>query len=144
MLVRMDLAKIIIVENGDSQVIVLRERDGERHFPILIGINEALAIDRGVKRLQTSRPMTHDLMSSIIQQLDAELERIVIHQLRDHTFFAKLVLRRNGRVIEVDSRPSDAIALGVVGETPIYVEDDVLREVCPPIGFPPPSEPGPE
>lgn len=144
MLVRMDLARIIIVENGDSQVIVLRERDGERHFPILIGINEALAIDRGVKGLQTSRPMTHDLISSIIRQLDADLERIVIHELRDHTFFAKLVLRRNGDKVEVDSRPSDAIALGVAGETPIYVEDDVLREVCPSIGFPPSSEPGPD
>lgn len=143
MLVRMDLAKIIIVENGDSQVIVLRERDGDRHFPILIGINEALAIDRGVKGLQTSRPMTHDLMSTIIRQLDAELERIVIHELRDHTFFAKLVLRRNGSVVEVDSRPSDAIALGVVGETPIYVDDQVLREVCPSGGFPssPEAEP---
>ena len=143
MLVRMDLAKIIIVENGDSQVIVLRERDGDRHFPILIGINEALAIDRGVKGLQTSRPMTHDLMSTIIRQLDAELERIVIHELRDHTFFAKLVLRRNGSVVEVDSRPSDAIALGVVGETPIYVDDQVLQEVCPSGGFPssPEAEP---
>jgi bifunctional DNase/RNase len=139
----MDLAKIIIVENGDSQVIVLRERDGERHFPILIGINEALAIDRGVKKLATTRPMTHDLMSSIIQHLDTDLERIVIHELRDHTFYAKLVLRRNGHVVEVDSRPSDAIALGVVGETPIFVEDNVLREVCPPMG-PPPTEGGGE
>lgn len=143
MLVRMDLAKIIIVENGDSQVIVLRERDGDRHFPILIGLSEALAIDRGVKGLQTSRPMTHDLMSAIIRQLDAELERIVIHELRDHTFYAKLVLRRNGQVIEVDSRPSDAIALGVAGETAIYVADAVLREVSPLPGYPP-SETGPD
>jgi len=145
MLVRMDLARIIIVENGESQVIVLRERDGERHFPILIGINEALAIDRGVKGLQTSRPMTHDLVTSIIRQLDAELERIVIHELRESTFYAKLVLRRNGHRVEVDSRPSDAIALGVVSETPIYVDDGVLREVCPPNSYPPPNaESGPQ
>ena len=131
MLVRMDLAKIIIVESGDSQVIVLRERDGERHFPILIGITEALAIDRGVKDLQTARPMTHDLIAAIIEQLDARLEQIVIHDLRDHTFFAKLILRRDGELVEVDCRPSDAIALGVVGNTPILVDDAVLKEVCP-------------
>lgn len=131
MLVQMELARIIIAESGDSQIIVLRECDGDRHFPILIGISEALAIDRGVKGLQTSRPMTHDLVGSIIRQLDAKLERIVIHDLRDHTFFAKLVLRRDGECIEIDCRPSDAMALGVVANTPILVDDKVLREVCP-------------
>jgi uncharacterized protein len=131
MLVQMELARIIIVEHADSQVIVLRERDGERQFPILIGINEALAIDRGVKGLQTARPMTHDLIAAVIEQLEAELEQIVIHALRDHTFFAKLVLRRNGASVEVDCRPSDAIALGVVRNTPILVDDSVLKEVCP-------------
>ncbi|MFH0980524.1 MAG: bifunctional nuclease family protein [Planctomycetota bacterium] len=131
MLVRMELARIIIVENGDSQVIVLREHDGGRHFPILIGISEALAIDRGVKGLQTSRPMTHDLIASIMKQFNAELEQIVIHDLRDHTFFAKLILRRDGELVEVDCRPSDAIALGVVGSTPILVDEKVLQEVCP-------------
>ncbi len=129
MQVRMDLARIIIVETGDSQVIILKERDGERHFPILIGINEALAIDRRLKGLKTPRPLTHDLMASIIDQLDAELEKIVINDLRDHTFFAQLIVRRNGNIIEIDSRPSDAIALGAASGTPIYVEDHVLREV---------------
>ncbi|MCP4594535.1 MAG: bifunctional nuclease family protein [bacterium] len=131
MLVQMELAKIIIVESGDSQVIVLRELGGDRHFPILIGITEALAIDRGVKGLRTSRPMTHDLVASLIRQLEAELEQIVIHELRDHTFFANLILRRNGERIEIDCRPSDAIAVGVAAKTPIMVEDDVLTEVCP-------------
>ncbi|MCK4660738.1 MAG: bifunctional nuclease family protein [Phycisphaerae bacterium] len=131
MLVPMELARIIIVENGESQVIVLRERDGERCFPILIGITEALAIERGVKSLSTSRPMTHDLAASIIKQLNAELEQIVIHDLRDHTFFAKLILRHDGKLIEVDCRPSDAIAMGVVASTPILVAERVLNEVCP-------------
>ncbi|MBN1512556.1 MAG: bifunctional nuclease family protein [Phycisphaerae bacterium] len=129
MLVRMDLARIIIVETGDSQVIILKERDGERHFPILIGINEALAIDRRLKGLKTPRPLTHDLMASIITELGAELEKIVINDLRDHTFFAQLMVRTNGRVVEIDSRPSDAIALGAATGTPIYVDDRVLREV---------------
>ena len=130
MLVRMDLARIIIVENGESQVIILKEHDGDRHFPILIGISEALAIDRRLKGLKTMRPLTHDLMAAIIERLDATLEKIVINDLRDHTFYAQLVMRRNGDVLEIDSRPSDAIALGTAFETPIFVEDHVLREVC--------------
>jgi bifunctional DNase/RNase len=130
MLVQMDLARIIIMENGDSQVIVLKERSGDRHFPILIGINEALAIDRRVKGIPMQRPLTHDLMANIIEQLDADLEKIVISELRDHTFFAKLIVRRNGDLVEIDSRPSDAIALGVAKQTPIFVEEDVLQKVC--------------
>lgn len=129
MLVQMDLARIIITETGDSQVIILRERGGERHFPILIGITEALAIERRLKGIRTARPLTHDLMANIIEQLDAELEKIIISDLQEHTFYAKLIVRRNGDLMEVDSRPSDAIALGVQKQTPIYVDEEVLRKV---------------
>lgn len=127
--VRMDLAQIVISETRDSQVIVLRERDGVRSLPIVIGLTEALAIDRRIKGVQLQRPLTHDLLSNVIESLDSELEKIVINDLQDHTFYAKLVVRQRGELIEVDSRPSDAIALGVAGEVPIYVEDHVLREV---------------
>ena len=130
MLIRMDLARIIIRENGDSQIIVLRERDGDRHFPILIGLNEAVAIDRRVKGIEAPRPLTHDLMARIIQDLDGELEKIVVNDLREHTFYAKLVIRRNGDLITVDSRPSDAIAVGAGSDVPIFVDDAILREVC--------------
>ena len=130
MLVRMDLARIIIMENGDQQVIVLRERGGERTFPIMIGMYEALAIDRRVRGQLPERPMTHDLTANIIQELDGELEKIIISDLKDRTFFAKLLIRRNGDLVEVDSRPSDAIALGAGTTTPIYVDDSILREVC--------------
>ncbi len=118
------------MENGDSQMIILRERNGERFFPILIGINEALAIDRRVKGIQLQRPLTHDLMANIIERLDADLERIIISDLRDHTFYAKLIVRRNGDLLEIDSRPSDAIALGVTSQTPIFVDEEVLDKVC--------------
>ncbi len=128
MLIRMDLARTIIVETSESQVIVLRERSGDRHLPIVIGINEALAIDRRLKGLRTPRPMTHDLLASVIKELDSELEQIIINDLQDHTFYAKLVIRQNGRLVEVDSRPSDAIALGVASSTPIFVESHVLEE----------------
>ena len=128
--VRMDLARIIINETTDQQIIVLKERMGDRQFPIVIGINEALSIDRRVKGIKTPRPMTHDLMASIIEAMDGQLEKIVVNDLRDHTFYAKLVIRHNGRLLEIDSRPSDAIALGVGSDTPIYVEEHVLQEVC--------------
>jgi bifunctional DNase/RNase len=128
--VRMDLAQIVISETRDTQIIVLRERDGVRSLPIVIGLTEALAIDRRVKGVQLQRPLTHDLLGNVIESLSAELEKIVINDLQDHTFYAKLVIRQTGELIEVDSRPSDAIALGVASEVPIYVEDHVLREVA--------------
>ncbi len=128
--VRMDLARIIIRENDEQQIIVLRERDGDRQFPIVIGINEAFAIDRRVKGITTTRPLTHDLLASVIESLNCDLEKIVIHELREHTFYAKLVIRLNGTLTEVDARPSDAIALGVASETPLYVSEQVLTEVC--------------
>ena len=127
--VRVDLAQIVISETRDQQLIVLRERNGQRVLPIVIGLTEALAIDRRVKGVQLQRPMTHDLLASVIEQLSADLEKIVINDLQDHTFYAKLVIRRQGELVEIDSRPSDAIALGVATEVPIYVEEKVLKEV---------------
>ena len=128
--VRMDLARIVISDTSEQQIIVLREHAGDRQFPIVIGLTEAAAIDRRVKDITTPRPLTHDLLANVIRDLHGELEKIVIHDLRDHVFYAKLVIRREGELIEVDSRPSDAIALGVASDTPIYVEEGVLRQVC--------------
>jgi len=132
MLVRMNLARIVIVdsENEQMSMIVLREANGDRAFPILIGIHEAYAIDRRTKGLMVQRPLTHDLIGQIIDRLDCQLEHIVINALRESTFYAKLVLRHRGELIEVDSRPSDAIAIGAGTETPIFVDDSVLQEVC--------------
>ncbi len=132
MLVQMALARIVIVD-GDHEkmsMIVLQEVNGQRSFPILIGINEAYAIDRRTKGEPMPRPMTHDLVSNVIGGLDGRLEHILINELRDSTFYAKLCVRRNGEIIEVDSRPSDAIAVGAGANVPIYVDESVLREVC--------------
>jgi bifunctional DNase/RNase len=128
--VRCDLARIIITETSDQQIIVLRERDGERAFPIVIGSFEAAAIDRRLKGIPIPRPLTHDLLATIIEQLGGDLEKIVISDLRDHTFYAKLVIRQGSQLIEVDARPSDAIALGVAGDVAIYVEDRVLNDAA--------------
>lgn len=131
-LVRMNLARIVIVDGEDEKMsmIVLHEVDGDRAFPILIGIHEAYAIDRRTKGVPVPRPMTHDLIARIFEAMDCELEQVVISELRDSTFFAKLIVRRNGELIEVDSRPSDAIAVGAGADTPIYVDESVLDEVC--------------
>lgn len=127
----MDLAKIIITETSEQQIIVLKEHDGERSFPIVIGIAEAFAIDRRLKGIRTPRPLTHELLASIIEKLGGQMEKIVINDLQDHTFFAQLLIRQNNELIEVDSRPSDAIALGISKGVPIYVEEKVFRDAQP-------------
>ncbi len=134
MLVRMCLARIVIVDSEEEKVsmLVLREVDGDRAFPIMIGVNEAYSIDRRTKGLAVPRPMTHDLIARLLEALDCQLEQIVINELRDATFYAKLVLRCDGDLVEIDSRPSDAIAVGAGTEAPIFVEEAVLDEVCRP------------
>jgi bifunctional DNase/RNase len=127
--VPMELSRILITEMGDQQVIFLREKGGDRTFPILIGTSEALAIDRRLKHIPTPRPMTHDLLANVIEGMGGTLEKIVIGDLYEHTFIATLFIRRDGETIEVDSRPSDAIALGAAYETPIYVAQHVLEEI---------------
>jgi len=126
-----ELSRIIIDEQSDQQVIVIKERNGDRSFPIVIGIVEILAIDRRLKGIKPPRPMTHDLLGSVIEELGAKLEKIVINDLRHHTFYAKIHLSLNGQTVEVDSRPSDAIALGVACDAPIYVAEHVFEMTSP-------------
>lgn len=128
-MIEVELSRIIINERSDQQVIVLKEKDGQRAFPILIGIYEATAIDRGVKEYRTPRPLTHDLICAILNGLGVELKGVVVNDLRSQTFYAKLLLGRNGEVVEVDSRPSDAIAVAVQFGAPIFVEEKVFDEV---------------
>ena len=128
--VHMELKRIIISEIHEQQMILLREVEGDRNFSIMIGIFEATSIDRRVKRLPSPRPLTHDLVTNVVENLGGELRDIYISELRDHTYYAKLRIRQNGELIEVDSRPSDAIALAVTANVPIYVAEDVLDEVC--------------
>ncbi len=128
--VHMELKRIIISEVHDQQVIMLKEVDGDRSFPIVIGIFEATSIDRRVKGMPSPRPLTHDLVASVVDSLGGELRDVTISELRDHTYYAKLRIRQNGELVEVDSRPSDAIALAVTAKVPIYVAEDVLDEVC--------------
>jgi bifunctional DNase/RNase len=131
MTVQMQLSRIIISEINDQQVIYLKEVGGDRQFPILIGIFEATSIDRRVKNRPNLRPLTHDLLVSIVDQMGGELDSVVITELKDHTYFAKLRIRTSGEIVEIDSRPSDAIAVAVTcsPQLPIYVSEEVLSQV---------------
>ncbi len=128
--VQMELSRIVISEVNDSQVIYLREVDGDRTFPILIGIFEATSIDRRVKDFPTPRPLTHDLLVNTVEEMGGELQDVVISELRDRTYFAKLRIRHEGELIEIDARPSDAIAVAVTCDPPlpIYVAEEVLTD----------------
>jgi len=126
--VEVELSRIIINETSDQQVIVLKERHGERSFPIVIGIVEIFAIDRRLKGIKPPRPMTHDLLGSVIEGLGVKIEKIVISELRNHTFYAMIHLNSNGQTIKIDARPSDAIALGVASNTPLYVAEDIFEK----------------
>lgn len=127
----MELSRIIISELDDQQVVYLREVDGSRSFPILIGIFEAHSINRYVKGETAQRPLTHDLLRNAIEQLGGELQDILITNLEEHTYYASVRVRKEGELIEIDSRPSDAIALAVQFKPhlPIYVDDSVLDQV---------------
>ncbi len=130
--VKMRLARIIISELTDNQVIYLQEVDGKREFPILIGIFEATNIDRRVKDdYEPQRPLTHDLIVGVARSLGATVESVIISELTQSTYFAKLRLRKeDGTIVEVDSRPSDAIAVAVTFNPPlpIFVNEHVLQE----------------
>jgi bifunctional DNase/RNase len=125
----MELKRIIISEIHEQQVITLKEVDGDRSFPIVIGIFEATSIDRRVKGITNPRPLTHDLVANTVESMGGELQDVFINDLREHTYFAKLRVRQEGELVEIDCRPSDAIALAVTAKVPIYVAEDVLGEV---------------
>lgn len=128
----MELHRIIISDLRDQQVVYLREVDGPRSFPILIGIFEATSIDRRVKGEMPPRPLTHGLLKNMIEELGAEAQDIVITNLVDHIYFASIRIQKAGEQLEIDSRPSDAIALAVQYQPflPIYVDDSVLDKVA--------------
>lgn len=109
-----------------QRVVILREKDSDRYLPIWIGPAEADAIAVRLQDVSVARPLTHDLLRNLIEQLGGRVAYIVVNDLSNDTFFARIVLDVNGQTVEIDSRPSDAIALAVRTEAPIYVEDSVL------------------
>lgn len=126
-MVEMELNKIVIDEKRHDQLIVLKEKNGERLLPIVIGLNEASAIKLKLTGFEPPRPLTHDLLHTTIRNLEADVEKIIIDKIEDNTFHAKLVLKHGGKEKSIDARPSDSIALAVRAKAPIFVEDDVLK-----------------
>jgi hypothetical protein len=126
--IQLELKRIIINEIDEDQVIVLNEVDGERSLPIVIGLFEATSIDRRVKQLPTPRPLTHDLIVNAVEQMGGEIQDVIISDLREHTYFAVLRVRQDGELVEVDCRPSDAVAVAVTARVPIYVNEGVLGD----------------
>lgn len=137
MLVECELSKIIISEVQEQQIVTLRElAEPRREFPIVIGMYEAVAIDRKIKGYKMPRPMTHDLLVSVLEHLGGRLERIVVNDLREDvhmqggTFYAELEIHRDDEIIKVDCRPSDAIALAVRVSARVFVDESVIQKVA--------------
>jgi bifunctional DNase/RNase len=128
-MVEMELNKIVIDEKRHDQLIVLKEKDGERVLPIVIGLAEASAIKLKISGFNPPRPLTHDLLHSAITDLEASIEKIIIDRLEESTFHAKIVLKaKDGSEKVMDARPSDSIALAVRAHAPIFVEDEIINK----------------
>ena len=113
---------------GKQPIVLLKTADGNKFLPIWIGHAEAAAILMKLQGASTPRPMTHDLMADVIEQLDAEVTRITVTELRDNTFYASITVQQNGSELEIDSRPSDAIAIAVRSDAPIFAAERVIEE----------------
>ncbi len=127
-MIEMELAGVRVELPTNQPIVLLKERAGERYLPIWIGAAEAAAIALALQGVVTPRPMTHDLLKNILDDLGVTVHRIVVTELREGTFFAQLDMRRNGDSLEISSRPSDAIAIAVRMSVPIFASEDVLAE----------------
>jgi bifunctional DNase/RNase len=127
-MIEMELTGVRVELPTNQPIVLLRERGGERYLPIWIGAAEAAAIALSLQGVVTPRPMTHDLLKTILDDLTVEVQRIVVTELRDSTFYATITFQRDGDGFEVSSRPSDAIALAVRMSVPIFAEEGVLEE----------------
>ena len=134
--VKIEIEKLIISEVHDQQVVVFREDGGVRGFPFVCGIFEATSIDRRLKGLTSPRPLTHDAIAATIAAMGGTLQDVVINELKDHTYFAKLRISPTkdpisaDRIVEVDVRPSDAVCLAVTCGVPIFIPEKLLIEIC--------------
>jgi bifunctional DNase/RNase len=126
--VPMELRRIVTDDVREQYVIYLKEVEGERMFPIVIGLFEVVSIERRVKGVPTPRPLTHDLICQVVENLGGSVQDVMISDLQDGTYYAKIRVKMNGELVDIDSRPSDAIAVAVTADVPIYVNEDVLDE----------------
>ena len=128
-MIEVKVMKVAIDVNSKMPVIVLKEKKGEKTLPIWIGLFEAQAIALAMENVKPPRPLTHDLAKSLIEKLHGKVDRVVINDLINNTFYARILIRRNGENLQVDSRPSDAIALAIRLKVPIFIDETVLNKV---------------
>ena len=125
--IQMTIKGLMIDPITNMPIIILRDQEGQRLLPIWVGVFEANAIALQIENVQTPRPMTHDLLRNVISDLEAEVQRIVVCELKDNTFYAMIYLRSGARTVTVDARPSDALALALRTRSPIFVEEAVIQ-----------------
>ncbi len=128
-MIEVKVVNVAIDANSKMPVIVLKEKTGEKTLPIWIGLFEAQAIALALENVKPPRPLTHDLAKSLIEKLKGKVDRVVISDLRNNTFYAQILIKKNGQSIKVDSRPSDAIALALRLNVPIFINEIVLDKV---------------
>jgi len=129
-MIEVTVSKVAIDVNSKMPVIVLKEKGGDKTLPIWIGLFEAQAIALALENVKPPRPLTHDLAKSLIEKLNGRVDRVVISDLRQNTFYALILMRRNGEALQVDSRPSDAIALALRLKVPIFIDETVLDKIA--------------
>jgi bifunctional DNase/RNase len=126
MQIEMSIKGLMVDPISNMPIVILRDKEGSRTLPIWVGMFEANAIALQIENISTPRPMTHDLLRNVIHDLKASVQKIVVCDLQDSTFYALIYLMLNGEVVAIDSRPSDAIALALRTRAPIYVEEAVI------------------
>lgn len=128
-MVELELNKIKIDETRNEQIIIFREKEGDRYLPVVIGIAEVNSIKLKLSGIQPPRPLTHDLIVQVMEQLGAKFERVYIDKLEQNTFFAKLQLKdKEGQDVHIDARPSDSVAIALRAGAPIYAAEEVLEQ----------------
>ncbi|TDI41268.1 MAG: bifunctional nuclease family protein [Acidobacteria bacterium] len=125
--IEMTIKGLMIDPVTNMPIVILKDKEGERVLPIWVGVFEANAIALQIENISTPRPMTHDLIRNILSEIEADVQRIVVCELRENTFYAMIYLDREGETMAIDARPSDAIALALRTKSPIFVEDDVVE-----------------
>jgi len=125
--VEMKIRGLMVDPSTNMPIILLKDAQGEALLPIWVGLYEAQAIALEVEKSQTPRPLTHDLLKNLIHGLNAKVQRIVVTELKEDTFYAVIWMEQGGEVVAIDARPSDALALALRTDCPIYVDEDVLR-----------------
>jgi bifunctional DNase/RNase len=125
--VEMKIRGLMMDPVTNMPIVILKDVGGDAVLPIWVGIYEANAIALEIEKVTTPRPMTHDLLKNLLTGLDASVRKVVVNELRDDTFFAIIWVERDGQIISIDSRPSDALALALRVDCPIFVEDEVLK-----------------